>query len=107
VGPAAHGHQQVVVTGEGDGAADVGYSNGATDQTWTPVDIGIPDLARLGITRIIGSDEWAAQALLERFDGGRRERGLPAGERRRLEVSHGFPPLCGSSEIDISFAITR
>jgi hypothetical protein len=39
----------MVVTGEVDGAADVGHPDGAADQAWPPVDIGISDLAGLGI----------------------------------------------------------
>ena len=49
VGATAHGHQQVVVTGEVDGVEDVGHPDGAGDQARPPVDIGVPDLAGLGI----------------------------------------------------------
>src|SRR5439155_25994921 len=84
VGAAAYGHEQRVVTGEVDGAEGVGHPDGAADQAWPPLDIGVPNLAGLGIARIVGSDELAAQALLELFNGGCRERGLPASKRARL-----------------------
>src|SRR5882724_694555 len=83
VGTAAYGDQQVVVTSEVHGAEDVGHPDGAADQTWPPVDIRVPDLASLVIGGIAGSDEWAAQALLERVEGCCWECDLPAGERRR------------------------
>src|SRR5262249_18010962 len=57
VGATAHGHQQVVVTGEVDGLDDVGHPNGAGDQAGPSVDIAIPDLAGLGIAVIAGRDE--------------------------------------------------
>ena len=51
VGATAHGHQQVVVTGEVDGLDDVGHPSGAGDQARPPVDIAVPDLAGLFIAR--------------------------------------------------------
>jgi hypothetical protein len=79
----AHRHQQMVCTRELDAADHVGCSGAAGDQGRASVDIGVPDLAGLGIACIVGRDEWAAQALLEGFDGGCRERDLPAREPRR------------------------
>src|SRR5262249_31271451 len=57
MGATAHGHQQLVITGEVHGAEDVGDPDGAADQSWPPVDIGVPDLPGLRIARITGSNE--------------------------------------------------
>src|SRR5262249_24442694 len=71
---------------------DVGHPRGPRDQTGPPVDVGVPDLARLLVTIIVRSDELASQAFLEAFYGGCTERGLGAGEGRQSQIAHGWPP---------------
>ena len=93
--PAAHGHQQMVLTGEVDRLHDVGDPNRADDQARPPVDIAIPNPAGLLIAVITGSDEWAAEALLEGSDSGFLQDGVHAAEwwLRRRSVIVSFLPV--------------
>ena len=84
----AHGHQQVVVTGEVDGLDDVSHPSGTGNQARSPIDIAVPHLAGLGIAVIAGSDELTAQALLECSDIGFLQDGIHPAEGGHLQVCH-------------------
>jgi hypothetical protein len=77
-----------MITGEGDGLDDVSHSNGTGDQARPPVDMAIPDLAGLRIAVIAGSDEGAAQALLECCDGGFLQDGVRPTDCSNVQVCH-------------------
>jgi hypothetical protein len=68
VAPSAHRYQQLVVASEVHGVHDVGSPRAASDEPGGSVDHAVPDPAGGIIAIIAGSQQLAAQALLESLD---------------------------------------
>jgi hypothetical protein len=76
--PAADRDEQVVGAGELDGRDDVGHSGAADDERRAPVDHAVPDFAGGLVAGVHGTQQLAAHAGPEGFDGGVREYGIRA-----------------------------
>ncbi|MET9803651.1 hypothetical protein [Streptomyces sp. NPDC006368] len=80
----SHRHQQVVLTGEGDGLQDVGRSGAAGDQRGPVVDLAVPDRTRLLVRMISRAEQPAAQPHTQALDSRFVHARLVAGSRLHL-----------------------
>ena len=70
VAAAANAEQHALLGGEADAGADVVLVAAARDQGRTAVDGAVPDLARVVVARVAGSEDAAADPARERLDIG-------------------------------------
>jgi hypothetical protein len=86
VAAATNRHEQIVVTGEIDRADDVGHPGTADNQGGPFVNHGVPDLTRLIVPGIAGTQQFAPQAGLQVLNSGFLENCMRAHSRDDCQI---------------------